>query len=165
VIRQQILLFETRKQLLGPMWHPEGTVALKQCAASLHRATLHNLHWQCLLTLHASAGTLGDGQVFDSTRGDDLKYRDGGYGVYRPAVVRISGSPVPGICLGLQQAIQGMKIGGKRVAKVPASLAFGDKTVLAPFAIVPGGSTVQYDIELLRVSSVGPDLLVKVSWR
>lgn len=84
--------------------------------------------------------------------------------MFRPVVVRISGSPVPGICLGLQQAIRGMTIGGKRVAKVPATLAFGEKTVLAPFAVVPGGSTVQYGIELLRVSSVGPDLLVKVSW-
>jgi hypothetical protein len=58
-----------------------------------------------------------------------------------------------------------MAIGGKRIAKVPASLGFGAQAVLAPYALVPAGSTVQYDIELLRVSSVGPDLLVKVGWR
>jgi hypothetical protein len=105
---------------------------------------------------------LEDGQVFDSTKGTDLKYRDGGYGVYRPVVVRLSGYPQPGICLGLQQALEGMTIGGRRTVKVPAALGFGDKPVLAPYAMVPAGSAVQYEIELLRVSSVGPDLLVKV---
>jgi len=99
--------------------------------------------------------------VFDSTRGG-LKYRDGGLGILRPVVVRLSGYPQPGICLGLQQALEGMTIGGKRSVKVPAQLGFGKETVLAPYAVVPGGSTLRYDIEVLRVSSVGPDLLVKV---
>lgn len=99
--------------------------------------------------------------MFDSTKGG-LKYRDGGPGVFRPVVVRLSGYPQPGICLGLQQAVEGMRIGGKRTVKVPAQLGFGEQTVLAPYAVVPGGSTLQYEIELLRVSSVGPDLLVKV---
>lgn len=29
-------------------------------------------------------------------------YRDGGIGVLRPVIVRLGGSPVPGICEGLQ---------------------------------------------------------------
>lgn len=82
--------------------------------------------------------------------------------MFRPVVVRLSSYPQPGICLGLQQALEGMRIGGRRTVKVPAALGFGDQTVLAPYAVVPGGSTVTYDIQLLRVSSVGPDLLVKV---
>jgi hypothetical protein len=107
------------------------------------------------------SGSLEDGQVFDSTRGG-FKYRDGGPGVFRPVVVRLSGSPVPGITLGLQQGIAGMTIGGKRSIKVPAQLGFGQQTVLAPYAIVPAGASLRYDIELLRVSSLGPDMLVKV---
>lgn len=103
-----------------------------------------------------------DGQVFDSTQADNIRYRDGGFGVFRPVVVRLSSYPQPGICLGLQQALEGMRIGGRRTVKVPAALGFGDREVLAPYAVVPGGSTVTYDIQLLRVSSVGPDLLVKV---
>ena len=75
--------------------------------------------------------------MFDSTKGG-LKYRDGGPGVFRPVVVRLSSYPQPGICLGLQQALVGMKIGGKRSVKVPAQLGFGNSTVLAPYAVVPG---------------------------
>lgn len=107
------------------------------------------------------AGRLEDGTVFDSTLGG-LKYRDGGPGVFRPVVIRLSGYPQPGICLGLQQGIEGMKIGGQRTVKFGPALGFGDKPALAPYSIIPSGSTVQYDIELLRVSSVGPDLLMKV---
>lgn len=77
-------------------------------------------------------------------------------------MVRLSGAPQPGICEGLQQALIGLTIGGKRVVKVPSSLGFGGSPVLAPYAMVPGGSELTYDIELVRVSSVGPDLLVKV---
>jgi FKBP-type peptidyl-prolyl cis-trans isomerase len=111
--------------------------------------------WTCV-------GSLDDGSVFDSTRGDTLKYRDGGFGVFRPVVIRLSGYPQPGICVGLQEALVGMKIGGRRTVKVPSTLGFGDQVALAPYGIVPSGSTVTYDIELLRVSSVGPDLLMKV---
>lgn len=101
------------------------------------------------------------GEVFDSTRGG-LKYRDGGPGVFRPAAFRLSGAPTPGICLGLQQAVEGMRIGGTRTVLVPAALGFGREPALAPFAIVAPNATLQYEIELLRTSSVGPDMLMKV---
>lgn len=145
--------------LLGPCCCPTTTVmVIMPFPAQIN--LIRRLRMSPCPCLH-HAGTLEDGQVFDSTKGG-LKYRDGGDGVFRPVVVRLSGYPQPGICLGLQQAVEGMKIGGKRTVKVPAGLGFGDKTVLAPYAIVPGNATVQYEIELLRVSSVGPDLLVKV---
>jgi FKBP-type peptidyl-prolyl cis-trans isomerase len=107
-------------------------------------------------------GTLTDGAtVFDSTRGEGLTYRDGGAGKTRPAVVRLGGGPTPGVCLGLQEALSGMRIGGRRTVTVPAALGFGNQPALAPYAIVPAGSAVQYEIELLRLSRVGPDALLQ----
>eukprot|EP00878_Enallax_costatus_P018145 GHUV01019092.1.p2 GENE.GHUV01019092.1~~GHUV01019092.1.p2 ORF type:complete len:181 (+),score=46.44 GHUV01019092.1:1763-2305(+) len=106
-------------------------------------------------------GVLDDsGQVFDSTRGG-LRYRDGGLGVFRPLAFQLSGYPQPGICEGLQQALLGMKIGGKRSVLVPAFLGFGNTTALAPYGVVPAGSKLRYDIELVRVSSRGPDAMWK----
>lgn len=32
----------------------------------------------------------------------------------------------------------------------------------APFAVVPPNSTITYDVELLRLSNVGPDALTQV---
>jgi hypothetical protein len=92
-----------------------------------------------LLLVHW-VGTLTDGAtVFDSTRGEGLTYRDGGAGKTRPAVVRLGGAPTqPGVCLGLQEALSGMRIGGRRTVTVPAALGFGNQPALAPYAIVPG---------------------------
>jgi len=42
---------------------------------------------------------------------------------------------------------------------VPPALGFGDVAVGAPYAVVPPGSTLSYEIELLRISSRGPDAL------
>ena len=36
--------------------------------------------------------------------------------------------------------------------------------MLAPYAMVPAGSALQYEIELIRVA-VSPDDLTRVSWR
>lgn len=55
-----------------------------------------------------------------------------------------------------------MSIGGRRVVRVPASLGFGNSTVLAPYALVPAGATLRYDIELIRLSDRGPDELTSV---
>ncbi|GLC36207.1 hypothetical protein PLESTF_001468300 [Pleodorina starrii] len=113
-----------------------------------------------LLLFHYVGRLEATGQVFDSTRGG-LAYRDGGPGVLRPAAVALGGGPVPGICEGLQQALEGMSIGGRRTVRVPASLGFGSQPVLAPYGIVPAGSTLLYEVELLRLSAVGPDQLTK----
>lgn len=37
-------------------------------------------------------------------------------------------------------------------------------TVLAPYSVVPAGSTLQYEVELIRLSNRGPDELTKVSY-
>ncbi len=38
-----------------------------------------------------------------------LKYRDGGAGILRPAMIRLGGDPVPGICQGLKMGLTGMR--------------------------------------------------------
>ncbi|MEW5305472.1 MAG: hypothetical protein WDW38_010119 [Sanguina aurantia] len=111
-----------------------------------------------LLLLHY-VGTLDDGTVFDSTRGG-LAYRDGGAGVLRPVALRLGGSPTPGLTEGLQQALEGMTVGGTRSVTVPASLGFGGSGSLAPYAFVAPGANLNYSVELLRLSTVGPDNLM-----
>lgn len=111
-----------------------------------------------LLLLHY-VGTLPGGGVFDSTRGG-AAYRDGGNGVLRPAIITLGGAPVPGICAGLQQGLAGMRVGGRRTFHVPPGLGFGEATVLAPYGVVPGGSDLTYEVELLRLSRRGPDALM-----
>lgn len=82
----------------------------------------------------------------------------------RPLAFQLSGYPQPGICEGLQQALVGMKIGGKRSVLIPAALGFGNAPVLAPYAAVPAGSKLRYDVELIRVSARGPDAMWKVGY-
>lgn len=43
-------------------------------------------------------------------------------GVLRPIVIRLGTDPVPGLCRGLRQGLQGMRIGGERSFLVPAGL-------------------------------------------
>lgn len=90
-------------------------------------------------------------------------YRDGGPGVLRPIAIRLGGYPTPGICMGLQNALIGMRVGGRRTVVVPPGLGFGSTPALAPYAAVPANSIVRYEIQLLRLSRKGPDALVKVS--
>ncbi|GLI65258.1 hypothetical protein VaNZ11_008747 [Volvox africanus] len=113
-----------------------------------------------LLLFHYVGRLEANGQVFDSTRGG-LTYRDGGPGVLRPAAIALGSGPVPGVCEGLQQALAGMTVGGRRTVRVPPALGFGSQTVLAPYGVVPANSTLLYEVELLRLSAVGPDQLTK----
>lgn len=113
-----------------------------------------------LVLIHYVGKLEASGQVFDTTLGG-LNYRDGGPGVLRPAAFALGGGPIPGICEGLQQALDGMRIGGKRTVRVPPELGFGQRPVLAPFALVPPGSALLYEVELLRLSARGPDELTK----
>jgi len=85
--------------------------------------------------------------VFDSTRGG-LTYLDGGPGVYRPMIVRLGGGPVPGICAGLKQGLLGTRVGSVRTIQVPAELGFGSQSVAGPYAVVPGGSALVYEVRL-----------------
>ncbi|KAI8468395.1 MAG: hypothetical protein J3K34DRAFT_11260 [Monoraphidium minutum] len=114
-----------------------------------------------LLLVHYT-GYIGDSSVvFDSTCGEGLTYRDGGPGALRPLALRLGGSPLPGICAGLQAAFSGMRVGGRRSVSVPPELAFGSQVAVAPYALVPPGSGVRYEVELLRLSRRGPDALFK----
>ncbi|GAX85884.1 hypothetical protein CEUSTIGMA_g13300.t1 [Chlamydomonas eustigma] len=113
------------------------------------------------LLLFHYVGTLeGSSQVFDSTRGG-LRYRDGGPGVFRPAAVQLGSGPVPGLCQGLRKGLEGMRIGGKRTIIVSPQLGFGSVTVGAPYAVVPANSTLRYEVELIRISTRGPDELTQ----
>lgn len=113
-----------------------------------------------LLLIHY-IGILESGQVFDSTRGG-LEYRDGGLGVFRPAIVLLgSSSPTPGLVRGLKEGLVGMTVGGKRTILVPPEKGFGDQVVGAPYALVPPNSTLRYEVELLRLSTRGPDELTR----
>lgn len=53
-----------------------------------------------------------------------------------------------------------MRVGGRRTVLVPPQLGFGTAPALAPFAALPGGSTLRYELELVRLSRSGPDALV-----
>jgi FKBP-type peptidyl-prolyl cis-trans isomerase len=54
-----------------------------------------------------------------------------------------------------------MKINGKTSVIIPPELGFGNATaVLAPYAVVAPGSTLEYEIELIRLSRRGPDALL-----
>ncbi|KAL6748957.1 hypothetical protein V8C86DRAFT_2863006 [Haematococcus lacustris] len=112
-----------------------------------------------LLLLHYVGKLQGTEQVFDSTRGG-LLYRDGGLGVMRPIILRLGGGPVPGVCAGLQQGVRGMRVGGRRTFVVPPELGFST-SVNAPYATVPLGSSLQYEVELIRLSTRGPDDLTR----
>lgn len=83
----------------------------------------------------------------------------------RPVALRLGGSPTPGLTEGLQQALEGMTVGGTRSVTVPASLGFGGSGSLAPYAFVAPGANLNYSVELLRLSTVGPDNLMSVGGR
>jgi len=55
-----------------------------------------------------------------------------------------------------------MRVGGARTVLLPPELAFGGAPAAAPFAVVPAGSSVRYEVELLRLSRRGPDALMTV---
>lgn len=65
-----------------------------------------------------------------------------------------------GLCKGVEEALAGMHAGGKRHVVVPPQLGFGAQGyVLRPTehvpdkqGVIPPGATLEYDLELLRVS-------------
>ena len=122
-----------------------------------------------LALVHYTGKLVSTGQVFDSTRGG-LPTRINGLATFSlqpapsvPRVVSLSPSlrsSQPGICAGLAGALVGMKAGGKRTVSFGPELGFGNTQVGAPYGVVPAGSSLRYEVELLRVSS-SPDELFK----
>ena len=82
---------------------------------------------------------LPDGTLFDGTRDTGLPL------LFAPGV----GSLIDGI----EQGVIGMRAGGRRRLIIPPSLAFGDqpRRDASGNIVVPGGSTVVYDIEVVEV--------------
>lgn len=84
-------------------------------------------------------GKLKDGTVFDSSiqRGIPIEFNLG------------IGMVIPG----WEQGVLGMLIGEKRILTIPADLAYGQAGVMAPdgTAVIPGGATLIFDVELVDV--------------
>ncbi len=85
------------------------------------------------LTLGGWEGEAG-AKVVDSSRsrGEPFQYRAGAGQVIK----------------GWDQGVTGMKIGGKRKLVIPPELGYGTR---GAGAVIPGGSTLYFDIELLAV--------------
>lgn len=113
-------------------------------------------------------GTLAASDVvFDSTLGGAPQRVNGDAFSVQPApsvprVVSLKASDAqPGICAGLRASLLGMRVGGERTVRFGSELGFGAADVRAPYALVPGGSELRYDVRLLRLSASGPDELMK----
>jgi len=122
-----------------------------------------------LVLVNYYATTTVDGnpkKMFDSTLGGEIFFTSGNNksidpAAARPVIIKLSGDPVPGLCKGLKQGIEGMRVGGKRTITVPPELGFGGSSVRSPYTTVPGSSTLTYEVTLLRLSDTGPDALYK----
>jgi FKBP-type peptidyl-prolyl cis-trans isomerase FkpA len=90
-------------------------------------------------------GTLRDGTTFDSSyeRGKPNTFRLAASQPRRPGV-----APVPGVIEGWIRGIAGMKVGGMRVLKVPAHLAYGPRGKPPQ---IPPSSDLEFVVELLGV--------------
>ena len=87
-----------------------------------------------VVTVHYT-GTLEDGTEFDSSRGKE------------PFTFPLGGGQV---IQGWDEGIVGMKVGGQRTLTICSDMAYGDEGY--PGAI-PGGATLIFDVELLKVRS------------
>lgn len=85
------------------------------------------------LTLHYT-GSLTNGQVFDSSRGEDRS----------PLGVFLGGRQV---IAGFEEGLLGMRVGGTRRLIIPPQLGYG----AAPQPGIPANSTLIFDLELLEV--------------
>lgn len=79
-------------------------------------------------------GKLLGGEQFDSSRNrrDPLDFALGAGDVIK----------------GLDQGVEGMRVGGMRKLTIPAELAYGDSGC---GGVIPPGATLEFDVELLEV--------------
>ncbi len=79
-------------------------------------------------------GRLLDGQQFDSSRSrrDPLDFALGAGDVIK----------------GLDEGVQGMRVGGVRKLTIPARLAYGDQGC---GGVIPPNATLVFDVELLKI--------------
>lgn len=110
--------------------------------------------------------TIGDGTMVDTTLGGEKYFTNGTQqsvqpAAARPVIVKVNDliTPVPGQPKGLKIGVEGMRVGGVRTFEVPE--CFGLGAVRSPYALIPGGATVTYEVTVLRLSDTGPDALFK----
>ena len=110
--------------------------------------------------------TIGDGTMVDTTLGGEKYFTNGTQqsvqpAAARPVIVKVNDliTPVPGQPKGLKIGVEGMRVGGVRTFEVPE--CFGSSATRSPYALIPGGATVTYEVTVLRLSDTGPDALFK----
>lgn len=92
-------------------------------------------------------GSLAGGKIFKTTyQGDDPK----------PELLRLIPGAVP---KGLALALDGCKLGERRLISVPSELGFGDKPEFGQGAPIPPNSRLVYEVELVEVVR---DLAIKI---
>jgi len=53
-----------------------------------------------------------------------------------------------GVMPGPSQGIEGMRVGGVRTFSVTPSLGFGGQTTVGPLGVIPGDSTLTYEVRM-----------------
>lgn len=81
-------------------------------------------------------GRLQDGTIFDSSS------------IHREPAQFVLGSGQ--VIEGLDKGVVGMRIGGKRTLRIPPAMGYG----MNDFGPIPAGSTLIFEIELLKVDKV-----------
>lgn len=88
-------------------------------------------------------GALTNGQVFDASASHGQPFT---FVLGAGAVIK-----------GWDEAVAGMKVGGKRLMQIPANMAYGDRAIQGKDAegkiidVIPANSTLIFEVELLSV--------------